>query len=514
MSSTVTQSKDARSYDETSEPSTIDHDVHFRSGQGPSGEDTYTPRTLIYDLKGGFGGLRKWGGLYDQGGVDGDMGSLWNGNLVRHEEPQIKQSEYQKALDEGQGQPPKPTKQTVRYWSDFARVFYHPRSIIQVNDYELGSTILPFEKWTNGEELFEKLDKDHDLLDRDVRPWAEECDQMQGIQIFASTDDAWSGFAAKYIESLRDEYGKTSLWFWGLEEDGDQGHKARRFQRTVNTAQSLQAISTLVSMYIPLAIPSFLPSYVRLDQTSQWQAMGLLSMAMESMTLPTRQKAGNAKRGFLNDFEAALNANGNQKIAELQCSVVDQSSRHVDSVGPWTEAQDDRMRGSDPKPLVYEDEIEKANSKLDMSFSSGQSSQTPLSIRQWEKANHVFAKVESMRGSSQTRQDVDEEEEAISRKRRRLASLPSVERYCNPSPYPLLDSFPDILVEPWVAEKKVAVHSSLSTMSQISKRTKGLQNMVARAVDVEDREALANGLGEIAEAYEEGWDSGSDLDSD
>lgn len=49
---------------------------------------------------------------------------------------------------------------------------------------------------------------------------------------------------------------------------------------------------------------------------------------------------------------------------------------------------------------------------------------------------------------------------------------------------------------------------------QISKRTKGLQNMVARMVDVADREALWNGLGEIAEAYEEGWDSGSDVDSD
>ena len=433
---------------------------------------------------------------------------------MRQEEPQVRQSEYQKALDEGHEQPPKPNIQTVRYWSDFARVFYHPRSIIQVNDYELGSTILPFEKWTNGEELFEKLDKYHDLLDRDVRPWVEECDQMQGIQIVAGADDAWGGFAAKYVESLRDEHGKTSLWFWGLEEDRNQLQRARRFQHTVNTAQSLQAISTLASMYIPLAVPSFLPSYVRLDRASQWQAMGLLSMAMESMTLPSRQKPGNAKRGLLGDLEAALNANGSQKITELQCSVVDQSSCPVNSSGPWTEARDDRLRSSDPQPLVYEDEVEKANRKLDMSFSSGEPSQTALSIRQWEKANHVFAKVESVRGLLQTTQNVDGEEEAMSRKRRRLASLPSMERYCNPSPYPLLNSFPEILVEPREGEKKAAIHGSLATTSQISKRTKGLQNMVFRMVDVADREALANGLGEIAEAYEEGWDSGSDVDSD
>lgn len=53
-------------YDNTQEPSPIDHDVHFRAGVGARGEETFTPRTLIYDLKGGFGGLRKWGGLYDQ----------------------------------------------------------------------------------------------------------------------------------------------------------------------------------------------------------------------------------------------------------------------------------------------------------------------------------------------------------------------------------------------------------------------------------------------------------------
>lgn len=43
---------------------------------------------------------------------------------------------------------------------------------------------------------------------------------------------------------------------------------------------------------------------------------------------------------------------------------------------------------------------------------------------------------------------------------------------------------------------------------------KGLQNIVSRMGNVADREALSNGLGEIAEAYEEGWDSGSDEGSD
>ena len=57
-------------YDDKQAPSIVNHDIHFRPGIGAKGEETFTPRTLIYDLKGGFGGLRKWGGLYDQQQLD------------------------------------------------------------------------------------------------------------------------------------------------------------------------------------------------------------------------------------------------------------------------------------------------------------------------------------------------------------------------------------------------------------------------------------------------------------
>lgn len=78
---------------------------------------------------------------------------------------------------------------------------------------------MPFENWDAGEELFSSLDKEHDLLDRDLRPFAEEADHMQGIQIMGGIDDAWGGFAARYMDRLRDEYGKTTIWFWGLEDN-------------------------------------------------------------------------------------------------------------------------------------------------------------------------------------------------------------------------------------------------------------------------------------------------------
>ena len=39
-------------YENTNEKPIIENDVHFRAGLGKEGVETYTPRTLIYDLKG------------------------------------------------------------------------------------------------------------------------------------------------------------------------------------------------------------------------------------------------------------------------------------------------------------------------------------------------------------------------------------------------------------------------------------------------------------------------------
>jgi hypothetical protein len=140
------------------------------------------------------------------------------GPTVIQRQAPIEQHAYQQSLEEGSTPPPL-TTDTVRYWSDFNRVYFHPKSIVQLNEYELNSSLMPFENWDAGEDLFSELDKEHDLLDRDLRPFAEEADHMQGIQMIASVDDAWGGFAARYMDRLRDEYGKVTIWTWALEQN-------------------------------------------------------------------------------------------------------------------------------------------------------------------------------------------------------------------------------------------------------------------------------------------------------
>jgi hypothetical protein len=80
--------------------------------------------------------------------------------------------------------------------------------------------------------------------------------------------------------------------------------------------------------------------------------------------------------------------------------------------------------------------------------------------------------------------------------------------------FPLLDSFPHIFAQSSTSPSSIAVSTSLSTDTSVALRVKSLQSIVSRAIGVDEREALSNSLGEMAEAYEEGWDSGSDEDDD
>lgn len=81
-------------------------------------------------------------------------------------------------------------------------------------------------------------------------------------------------------------------------------------------------------------------------------------------------------------------------------------------------------------------------------------------------------------------------------------------------PFPILDSFPHIFSQTGQFPASVSVDTSLSTDTSVALRIKSLREIVNTSVGITERETLSNSLGELAEAYEEGWDSGSDEDDD
>ena len=450
------------------------------------------------------------------GSVTDDGTGRREGNVVLQQDPQVPQSSYQRALDEGVSDPHILTTETVRYWSDFNRVFYHPRSIVQINDYELGSSLMPFENFDNGQELFADVDRDEDLLDRDLRPWAEECDQMQGIQVWTSGDDAWGGFASRYAERLRDEFGKIGLWTWSAEEEKGRGIRAKQLLKLTNAAKTLAEMSTHASMFVPMSLPARLPQYIHLDHESVWHTTAMLSTALETATLPSRLKGTEFNRGFLSAMEAALNINGNQRIAQMQCSVLEPKT--ITTPHTQTRGVGDPRAPSSIQRSMVEDDGDDPTIKLDVDLSGGDlvSSRTEGA----HPSDRAFGALDCLRGRPAAEPGMDEgamsEEDDLgdARKKARFDGRPIIERYRTPLPYPRMSSFPAIFPTPSYHDS-IAVHTSLATSSRMLAHVQAMQTIVNKTVASDEREALSNNLGTIAEAYEEGWaDHGEDSEDD
>ncbi|KAL2833540.1 tubulin domain-containing protein [Aspergillus pseudoustus] len=468
------------------ESSPVDHDVHFRPGVGADGSETYTPRTLIYDLKGAFGTLRKNNALYELTEDSAPGQGLWDGKEILQRLDPIPQSEYQKSLDQGTVAP-QLSSETVRFWSDYNRVFYHPRSIVQLNDYELNSSIMPFEDWGLGEELFNDLDKEHDLLDRDVRPFAEECDQLRALQIFTGSDDAWGGFAAKYVDRLVDEYRKKTVLVWAI-EDGKRVHQTTKIKREINKARSLFAISPQATMYTPiLDPPTRLPSSIHLNTHSEWYTSALISMAMESVTLPTRLRP-------YQNFESLLAGDDSiRRIFELQASI---------TLPKGTNDSSNTTRAGKVGPS--EQGTSKVKTKFDLDFTYDSPDNEDA---------HIFNQLQVLRGDEPDEDETSPKEDlGMLRKMRLYSSEPMFHRLHTPLHYPILDSFPTDLLTAPTPGQKINVVAALTSSGRTAQKVKTLEFVAGRVIGVDERENLVNGLGEIRESYETGWMSDSDFD--
>ncbi|KIW54097.1 protein DML1, variant [Exophiala xenobiotica] len=483
------------------EQSVVDHDVHFRPGIGADGHETYTPRTVIYDLKGGFGTLRKFNALYEI--EDEPLHGLWDGTTATHREEAIQPSDYQRRLDMGL-----PTSQLrdsdVRYWSDFNRVYYNPKSIVQLQEYELNSQIMPFENWEAGEDLFQSLDKEFDLLDRDIRPFVEECDQMQGFQVLTGADDAWGGFAAKYLDTLRDEYGKTSMWVWGI-EDCTRVVRQKQLQRACNTAKSLKSIGQLASVYVRIAAPpSTLPGYVKLRSGSDWETTALLCAGFESATLPTRFRADGQKRGSLSLLEDTLNTSDNQNLFELQAKV-GHATREANGVsngeihGSNGRMQPEENGAADWQPQPAQFDLEYLPRMRDSSVVG---------------PGHIFAQIECERGRSEH----DPFSLSLSpedRLRRRLNEESVVEIYQTGLQFPLLETFPNRLIETnRQHENGLDISTALACNSRMKDHILELRNATCRMMPLGERESLYSDLSQMAQNYSFGFESGTDTGED
>ena len=255
--------------------------------------------------------------------------------------PQIEPSPYAHSLLNAT-EPVLPTPATTQYFADFASTYFHPRSILPIlpppsvlqgtgaenktaNPSIGHGQSPPFSTYEAGVDLFAQRDADVDVFDEDIRLWIEETDGLQAIQLYISNDDAWSGFASRYVERLRDELGKCCIWVWGMDgsiygsakDSQVQATRAQRQTQIINTALTVSTLSDQASIFVPLALPSSLPSDVRLDRRVLWHTSGFLNVAIESALVSTRLKEADDRVPTVQDWQDALSGGGRRPIASL-----------------------------------------------------------------------------------------------------------------------------------------------------------------------------------------------------
>ncbi|XP_031822596.1 protein misato homolog 1 isoform X2 [Sarcophilus harrisii] len=263
-------------------PGELCPDVLYRAGQTLHGQETYTPRLIVMDLKGSLNSLKQEGGLYQDKHLDAAI--AWQGKLTTHKEELQANNPFLQnllsaegvmssdgvwrvqAFPNGKGLLPLakafsptsksliPPEGSIKVWSDFLHVQLHPRSICIIQKYNHDGEAGRLEGFGQGESLLREPTYLEELEDR-LHFYVEECDYLQGFQVLCDLHDGFSGLGAKATELLQDEYAGRGILTWGLLPGPyTLGEPQKNFYRLFNTALGLVNIAAHSSLICPLSL--------------------------------------------------------------------------------------------------------------------------------------------------------------------------------------------------------------------------------------------------------------------
>ncbi|XP_066466436.1 protein misato homolog 1 [Tiliqua scincoides] len=325
----------------------ICHDVLFRAGRTLHGQETYTPRLVIMDLKGSLGSLKREGSLCQD--VRTNTPVAWKGDVTTHQEQPDPGSLFLEGLDRpenhrspvgdsaaqsGRSPPCKgqdrasetaQLESATPVWSDFLRTHLHPRSILTIRQYHHEGESSRLEAFGQGEKLLEDATCLEELEDR-LHFYVEECDYLQGFQVLCDLHNGFSGVGAKVTELLRDEYAGKGILTWGLTPALGTANLQRNFYRLMNTVLGLVHLSSHSSLFCPLSLsgslglrpePPVAFPYLQYSASLAYHTSAILAPALDTITTPYRLQASTFSMAQLAE---SLNFSG-RKVAAAVAAV-------------------------------------------------------------------------------------------------------------------------------------------------------------------------------------------------
>ncbi|KAF9462802.1 Misato segment II tubulin-like domain-containing protein [Collybia nuda] len=333
-------------FDTTIEKSLVDlHDpeVSFREGLTQTGQPTLCPRLLVFDRKANFGTLAKTNALLgtnEDDVSDEEVAAIWNGGVAEYRQDPIQKSTYHSSLDDSDrtenstadgANKPQIGPENVRYWSDFNRVYYVPRTVQKIPDAPEWEN--PDGDWNSGQEMFSRYNEDTDLMEGSLRLFLEECNSIQGIQVINDTA-SFGSFINSFLTAFRDEFVKLPCLVIPLLTDAGSRHiDVDDYQGTrnlISDALYLRGLSEFSSLSIPIQPPvtwdtESWSDYIASGRHNTYHNSAILSAHIETSTLPLRLKGTHESIGSIS---SQLDWRGGTPFGELS------------GVFPFTSAED------------------------------------------------------------------------------------------------------------------------------------------------------------------------------
>lgn len=293
--------------------------VFLSTSKNPNGTVNYSPRSLNYDLVGGYGYLSKYEYHEPKAKIEG------NYEIIQTRE-QIEKNEYQIALDKGMNKSNTLNVNNTTYWTDYNKLIYNPKSLNQLNTWEYVAgdfghsrrfPNLKFDTFNKGAEEYKQQAEDSI---EGFRNTLEKCDLIQGVNLISEVDSAWGGFTNDFLVDLKDEFfnngvnSKYNIWVYGL-MDNDLNPKLNQLYSRINTVIELASNSTLFfPMNFRSAADCLSSEY---DKRSEWHNSSVQSIFVNSIwglnnqiespvkmsTIEDELLRGGSKRNIVNEIK-------------------------------------------------------------------------------------------------------------------------------------------------------------------------------------------------------------------
>ncbi|KAI7798555.1 Protein misato-like protein 1 [Triplophysa rosa] len=335
-------------YDPDGAPAELQGDVLFREGLTLGGHVTYTPRLIAMDLKGSLQTLPQEGRLYEP--ESKAAACTWDGQITTHRESPASRNSFLRDLDSLDSasflapdrcsvtsaesavatetindileriQKSYRLEGSVRVWSDFLRIHLHPRTISVINQFNHDGESERLEVFGQGTVLLQGSVLE-DLEDR-LHFFVEECDYLQGFQLFCDLTDGFSGLGSKVTEMLQDSYGGRGILTWGVAPvNHPDTSSIKDVFHMMNCALGTVSMANHSSLFCPLTLrgglgrrpppPTAFP-LLNYDPELWFHSSAVLALALDAMTVSYRLRHNSAPMWQLSD---ALTVSGRKVVS-------------------------------------------------------------------------------------------------------------------------------------------------------------------------------------------------------